>query len=125
MNMVDSYNPGCRALCMPQRHVPHMAAGAAFQDHLFVTEPVLIQRRALLALPLALASPTLKAQAQPIRLALIEGLSGPFANAGEAVFRNLLWAVERVNQRGGVRLPGGARPLELLRFDSKGTPKRP
>ena len=28
----------------------------------------------------------------PIRLAMIEGLSGPFANAGEAVWRNLLWA---------------------------------
>ncbi|XVJ70672.1 MAG: branched-chain amino acid ABC transporter substrate-binding protein [Rhizobacter sp.] len=58
--------------------------------------------------------------AEPIRLALIEGLSGPFGNTGEAVFRNLQWAVERVNQRGGVKLPGGARPLELMRFDSKG-----
>jgi branched-chain amino acid transport system substrate-binding protein len=56
----------------------------------------------------------------PIRLALIEGLSGPFANAGEAVFRNLLWATERINQRGGVPLPGGARPLALVRMDSKG-----
>jgi branched-chain amino acid transport system substrate-binding protein len=55
-----------------------------------------------------------------IKLALIEGLSGSFANAGEAVSRNLVLAVERVNQRGGVKLPGGARPLELLRFDSKG-----
>lgn len=59
-------------------------------------------------------------QAEPIRLALIEGLSGPFGNTGEAVHRNLLWAVERVNQRGGVKLPGGARPMELMRFDSKG-----
>lgn len=66
------------------------------------------------------------AQAQPLRedesipLALVEGLSGPFANAGEAVFRNLLMAVERVNARGGVRLPQGPRRLELQRFDSKG-----
>jgi branched-chain amino acid transport system substrate-binding protein len=58
--------------------------------------------------------------AAPIRLALIEGLSGPFANAGEAVWRNLLWACERVHARGGVVLPGGARPLELVRYDSKG-----
>lgn len=84
-------------------------------------------RRALLALPLALGLPALAARAaataEPIRLAMIEGLSGSFANAGEAVFRNLLWAVERVNARGGVRLPnaaGGARPLALVRFDSKG-----
>jgi branched-chain amino acid transport system substrate-binding protein len=56
----------------------------------------------------------------PIRLALIESMSGPFANTGEAVFRNLLWAVERVNARGGIKLPGGARPLQLDRYDSKG-----
>ncbi|WP_046238437.1 branched-chain amino acid ABC transporter substrate-binding protein, partial [Delftia tsuruhatensis] len=59
----------------------------------------------------------------PIRLALIESLSGPFANTGEAVFRNLLWAAERVNARGGVLLPaaqGGARPLAIERHDSKG-----
>jgi branched-chain amino acid transport system substrate-binding protein len=58
--------------------------------------------------------------AEPIRLALIESMSGPFANTGEAVFRNLLWAVERVNARGGIRLPQGARPLQLDRYDSKG-----
>ncbi|MEY4654566.1 MAG: hypothetical protein RI884_3147 [Pseudomonadota bacterium] len=51
---------------------------------------------------------------------MIEALSGPFANTGEAVIRNLAWALERVNQRGGVRLPGGARPLALERYDSKG-----
>ncbi|MDM0110166.1 branched-chain amino acid ABC transporter substrate-binding protein, partial [Variovorax sp. J22R24] len=48
------------------------------------------------------------AQAQsapPIRIALVESMSGPFANTGEAVFRNILWAVERVNARGGVKLP--------------------
>jgi branched-chain amino acid transport system substrate-binding protein len=56
-----------------------------------------------------------------IKIALIEGLSGPFANTGEAVFRNLVWAVERVNARGGVKLgSGAARPLLLQRYDSKG-----
>ena len=44
---------------------------------------------------------------------MIEGLSGGNANGGEAVFRNLVWAVERVNARGGVR-------LALERYDSKG-----
>ena len=80
-------------------------------------------RRALLALPLAVAAPFLGAQAapEPIRLALIEGLSGPFANAGEAVFRNLLMATERVNRRGGVKVGGVLRPLSLQRFDSKGS----
>ncbi|MGJ7507671.1 branched-chain amino acid ABC transporter substrate-binding protein [Variovorax sp. GT1P44] len=57
--------------------------------------------------------------APPIRIAMVEGMSGPFANTGEAVFRNILWAVERVNARGGIKLPGGARQLELVRYDSK------
>jgi branched-chain amino acid transport system substrate-binding protein len=64
----------------------------------------------------AMAQPALP----PIRVALIESLSGPFANTGEAVFRNLVWATERVNARGGVKLPGGARKLVIERYDSKG-----
>jgi branched-chain amino acid transport system substrate-binding protein len=56
----------------------------------------------------------------PLRIALIESLSGPFANTGEAVIRNLAWAIERVNQRGGVRVAGSASPLALERYDSKG-----
>ena len=63
------------------------------------------------------------AQAQaptPVKLALIESLSGPFANTGEAVVRNIVWAIERVNARGGVKTPQGQRPLALLRYDSKG-----
>jgi branched-chain amino acid transport system substrate-binding protein len=56
----------------------------------------------------------------PIKVAMIEGLSGGNANGGEAVFRNLVWAVERVNQRGGVRTRQGLRPLQLDRYDSKG-----
>ncbi len=58
--------------------------------------------------------------AAPVKLAMIEGLSGGNANGGEAVFRNLVWAVERVNQRGGVKMAQGARPLQLTRYDSKG-----
>ncbi|WP_307617101.1 MULTISPECIES: branched-chain amino acid ABC transporter substrate-binding protein [Variovorax] len=76
---------------------------------------------ALCARPFAaLAQASVSSPPAPIRLALIESMSGPFANTGEAVFRNLLWAVERVNARGGIKLPGGARPLQLDRYDSKG-----
>ncbi len=56
----------------------------------------------------------------PIQLALIEGMSGPFANTGEAVLRNLVWAVDRVNARGGVTTSEGKRLLVLNRYDSKG-----
>jgi branched-chain amino acid transport system substrate-binding protein len=55
-----------------------------------------------------------------LKLAMIESFSGPFANTGDAVWRNLTWALERVNQRGGVKLPGASHPLVLLRYDSKG-----
>ncbi|MEY2660831.1 MAG: hypothetical protein RLZZ123_2003, partial [Pseudomonadota bacterium] len=76
---------------------------------------------ALLAL-LALASALMPAlaQAQPVRLALIESLSGPFANTGESVWRNLAWGVERINERGGVSWGGEKRPLRLDRYDNKG-----
>ena len=76
---------------------------------------------ALACAALSSLTPLARAAEEPIRIGMIEGLSGPFANAGEAVFRNLHWAVERVNQRGGVKLPGGARKLELVRLDSKGS----
>lgn len=56
----------------------------------------------------------------PIRLALIEGMSGPFADAGAAVERNVRFAIERVNARGGVKLSDGAHPLELVVLDSQG-----
>jgi branched-chain amino acid transport system substrate-binding protein len=80
------------------------------------------RRRVLVAaLGGLLLAPVVLAQAPaPIRIAMIEGLSGPIANTGEAVYRNLVWATERVNARGGVKLPGGNRPLLIERFDSKG-----
>jgi branched-chain amino acid transport system substrate-binding protein len=81
-------------------------------------------KRVVLALAAVCLSPTAllaqPAAQPPVRVALIESLSGPFANTGEAVFRNLAWAAERVNARGGIRLPGGNRPLVFERYDSKG-----
>ena len=79
----------------------------------------LLKTKLLLALTLLTFGIGLGAEQPPIQLALIEGLSGPFGNTGEAVYRNLQWAVERVNQRGGVRLPQGARKLVITRYDSK------
>lgn len=53
------------------------------------------------------------ANSAPLKLALVESMSGPFANTGEAVLRNIAWAVERVNARDGAK-------LQLQRHDSKG-----
>ena len=81
-------------------------------------------QRTIAALGLGLGL-SLLAQAQPapmapVRIALIESLSGAFANTGEAVFRNLVWATERVNARGGVKLADGPRNLAIVRYDNKG-----
>lgn len=86
----------------------------------------IFRRRVLKSLALALSLPAAvlaQGAPAPLKLAMIEGLSGPFANTGEAVFRNLVWATERVNARGGVKLPaaaGGNRLLQIERYDSKG-----
>src|SRR5450830_1999222 len=89
----------------------------------------ILPRKALKLLAVALCVPALtfaQPASAPIKIAMIESLSGPFANTGEAVFRNLIWAVERVNARGGVKIAasgeraGGGRPLALERYDSKG-----
>ncbi|MDY7577678.1 branched-chain amino acid ABC transporter substrate-binding protein [Herbaspirillum sp. RTI4] len=55
----------------------------------------------------------------PIEIGMIEGLSGPFANAGDAVVRNVRFAIEKVNARGGVKLPDGRHPLALVLFDNQ------
>ncbi len=56
---------------------------------------------------------------EPVKLALIEGLSGANANGGEAAYRNMVWAVERVNARPAVK-SGSQSALQLNRYDSKG-----
>ena len=73
-----------------------------------------------LCLGLSLVAQAQPAAQPPVRIALIESLSGAFANTGEAVFRNLVWATERVNARGGVKLADGRHALAIERYDSKG-----
>jgi branched-chain amino acid transport system substrate-binding protein len=74
-------------------------------------------RTLLATLLLLLAKGT--AAGAPIRIGMVEGMSGPFANAGEAVARNIQMAVDNINASGGVRLPDGRHPLALTIFDSK------
>lgn len=76
---------------------------------------------ALLAWALATAQTVSAAPGTPIPIAMIEGMSGPFANAGAAVERNLRFGVERVNAHGGVILPDGAHPLQLVVLDGQGS----
>ena len=75
---------------------------------------------AALGLGLSLLAQAQPVSQPPVRIALIESLSGSFANTGEAVFRNLVWATERVNARGGVKLADGTHNLVVERYDNKG-----
>ena len=91
---------------------------------MFILSSKLLKFTAAALFAWAFYAPAVLAQVAPtsIKLAMIEGLSGPTGNAGEAVYRNLIWAIERVNARGGVKLAAGAMgtPMALERFDSKG-----
>ncbi|EOA06451.1 branched-chain amino acid ABC transporter periplasmic protein [Herbaspirillum frisingense GSF30] len=86
----------------------------------------LLSLAALLASSLSLSLPAHAVQGvqgapalPPVRIGMIDGLSGPFANAGEAVVRNISYAIERINARGGVSLPDGKHLLQLSTFDNK------
>lgn len=72
---------------------------------------------AMALVTMQLASPA--QAATPIRIGMIDGMSGPFANAGEAVVRNIQYAIDRINAAGGVTLPDGKHPLQLTTFDNK------
>lgn len=71
----------------------------------------------VLALAL-LAAPTIAGAAEPIKVGLIQPLSGPIAAAGSYVADGAKLALERVNAAGGVL----GRPLELVIEDNKSDP---
>jgi branched-chain amino acid transport system substrate-binding protein len=58
--------------------------------------------------------------ADTVKIAVIDPLSGPFANVGEAMVRHMQLAIDMVNARGGVL---GGTKLELVTFDSKSNPQ--
>jgi branched-chain amino acid transport system substrate-binding protein len=58
--------------------------------------------------------------AETVKIAVIDPLSGPFANVGEAMVRHMQLAIDMVNARGGVL---GGTKFELLTFDSKSNPQ--
>ncbi len=58
--------------------------------------------------------------ADNVKIAVIDPLSGPFANVGEAMVRYTTLAAEAINARGGVL--GGAK-IEIIALDSKSSPQ--
>ena len=75
-------------------------------------------RLARIAAAAALAV-ALPASAQTIKIAYLEGLSGPFANVGEVGLRHLQFFAEKVNEKGGVL----GQKLEVVPFDTKTSPQ--
>lgn len=70
---------------------------------------------------LSLAALSVQASAaETIKIAVIDPLSGPFANVGEAMVRHMQLAVDMVNARGGVL---GGTKFEVVTFDSKSNPQ--
>ena len=74
---------------------------------------------ALMFAGLALSSGATMA-ADTIKIAVIDPLSGPFANVGEAMVRYTTLAAEAINARGGVL--GGSK-FEIIALDSKSSPQ--
>ena len=77
-----------------------------------------IARAAVIGAATALLS--FGAQAQNIKVAYIDPLSGPFANVGEQGLAEFRFAVDRINAKGGVL---GGRKLEVIGFDNKVSPQ--
>jgi len=73
-----------------------------------------------LSILFCLLLPGCSQQEESIRLGFIDPLSGPFANVGEHVLRELQLFVDDVNQRGGVL--DGVK-FEILPIDGKGNPQ--
>ncbi len=57
--------------------------------------------------------------ADPIKIAVIDPLSGPFANVGEAMVRHVQLAAAQINARGGVL----GTKFEIVPLDSKSNPQ--
>jgi branched-chain amino acid transport system substrate-binding protein len=74
----------------------------------------------VVALGVAAALISFGTLAQNIKIALIEPLSGPFANVGDQSLKEFQFNVEKINAKGGVL---GGRKLEIVGFDNKGSPQ--
>jgi branched-chain amino acid transport system substrate-binding protein len=77
-----------------------------------------IKALALATSALALAAGA-QAQDDTLKIAYIEGMSGPFANTGDSGLKHFTYAAEQINEAGGA----GGRMIEIVPFDSKTNPK--
>lgn len=68
---------------------------------------------------LIVAAPVDQAVADPVKIAFIDPLSGPFGPSGDAGLRHWQYAAEQVNAEGGIN----GDKVEIVAFDNKINPK--
>lgn len=71
-----------------------------------------------LLIAVAAAALSAQAQSEPLKIAMIEALSGPAAQTGIAFTEGMRYGVEKINQGGGFN--GGK--VQLLEYDNQGGP---
>ena len=82
-----------------------------------ISKVVTVAVLAVFAVVLAAGAPTAQMK-DPIKVGLIQPLSGPIAAAGSYITNGAKIAVDRINAKGGVL----GRPLELVIEDNKSDP---
>jgi branched-chain amino acid transport system substrate-binding protein len=77
----------------------------------------MLNRRALLAVPLALGMGGAALAQSEVKVALIAPMSGPWARQGDLMLKGANLAIEHINAQGGIKALNGAK-LKLLTFDA-------
>jgi branched-chain amino acid transport system substrate-binding protein len=77
----------------------------------------MLNRRALLAVPLALGMGGAALAQGEVKVGLIAPMSGPWARQGDLMLKGANLAIEHINAQGGVKALNGAK-LKLITFDA-------
>ena len=77
----------------------------------------MLNRRALLAVPLALGMSGAALAQSEVKVALIAPMSGPWARQGDLMLKGANLAIEHINAPGGIKALNGAK-MKLLTFDA-------
>src|SRR5690606_37785632 len=71
-----------------------------------------------IAIAAALGACAIPAAAAPVKVGLVETLSGPQASSGQAYRAAVRYAIDRINAEGG----WNGEPVQLLEYDNQGGP---
>jgi branched-chain amino acid transport system substrate-binding protein len=77
----------------------------------------MLNRRTLLAIPLALGMGGAALAQSEVKVGLIAPMSGPWARQGDLMLKGANLAIEHINAQGGIKALNGAR-MKLITFDA-------